>query len=66
MNLTFGGPDGRWQTAVNFMNPLGTKGNMTRSFARLLSDMWREGMPITPFEFRVCQKTICVCRVPVF
>jgi len=46
--------DGRWKNAVNFMNPLGTKGNIARSFAMLLHDMWHGDLPyITPMGFRV-------------
>ena len=48
------GVDGRWKNAVNYTNPLGTKGILARSFARLLHDMWHGELPyITPVEFRV-------------
>ncbi|KAG8866915.1 ubiquitin-specific protease doa4 [Serendipita sp. 405] len=49
--------DGRWQTAVNTINPLGSKGKFTEGYARLLVDMWRADMgALTPYPFR---KTVC-------
>jgi hypothetical protein len=48
-------PDGRWKSAVNMVNPLGTKGNIVRAFSSILHTLWHGEMPfITPFEFRVC------------
>lgn len=47
--------DGRWKSAVNMMNPLGTKGHLTQAFASILHDMWHEELPyLTPLQFRVC------------
>jgi len=51
----FSFPDGRWKSAVNMVNPLGTKGNIVRAFSGILHTLWHGEMPfITPFEFRVC------------
>jgi len=48
-------PDGRWKSAVNMVNPLGTRGNIVRAFSSILHTLWHGEMPyITPFEFRVC------------
>ncbi len=47
--------DGRWKSAVNMVNPLGTKGNLVHAFSMILHDLWHGEMPyITPFQFRVC------------
>lgn len=44
----------RWKNAINFMNPLGSKGRLTGAFAKLLHEMWGGDMPyLTPIEFRV-------------
>ena len=49
------GIDGRWKNAVNYVNPLGTKGKLTEAFASILHEMWHQETPIiTPFTFRVC------------
>jgi hypothetical protein len=46
--------DGRWKSAVNMVNPLGTKGNLVRAFSSILHDLWHGEMPyISPFQFRV-------------
>lgn len=46
--------DGRWRSAINYTNPLGTKGKLAHAFAKLLLDMWHgEHSYITPYEFRV-------------
>ncbi|KAJ6619943.1 hypothetical protein B0H10DRAFT_2024179 [Mycena sp. CBHHK59/15] len=48
---------GRWKHAVNTLNPLGSKGILSGSFARLVNSMWLGDMPyITPLEFR---KAVC-------
>ncbi|KAI0042737.1 cysteine proteinase [Auriscalpium vulgare] len=50
--------DGRWKSAVNMVNPLGTKGNLAFAFASILHEMWHEEMPyISPYPFR---KSICL------
>lgn len=47
--------DGRWKTAVNMMNPLGSKGHNAQNFATLVSEMWRhEYTYLSPLTFRVC------------
>ncbi|KAL0060484.1 ubiquitin-specific protease doa4 [Marasmius tenuissimus] len=49
--------EGRWKTAVNHVNPLGSKGRLTSSFAQLVHAMWGNELPyLTPTDFR---KTIC-------
>lgn len=46
--------EGRWKNAVNFTNPLGTKGKLTGAFAKLVHEMWGGDFPyLTPIEFRV-------------
>ncbi|KAI0259432.1 hypothetical protein BC834DRAFT_833549 [Gloeopeniophorella convolvens] len=50
--------DGRWKSAVNMVNPLGTKGNLVHAFSSILHEMWHGEMPyISPFPFRrsICQ-----------
>ncbi|EJC99956.1 cysteine proteinase [Fomitiporia mediterranea MF3/22] len=50
--------DGRWKSAVNFLNPLGTKGHLTAAFASILHDLWHQESPtITPLAFR---KSVCM------
>ena len=50
--------DGRWKSAVNYLNPLGTKGNLVYAFSSILHDLWHGEMPyISPFQFRV--RTTC-------
>ncbi|KAM6497275.1 ubiquitin carboxyl-terminal hydrolase 4 [Amanita muscaria] len=52
--------DGRWKTAINFMNPMGSKGKLAGAFAKLVQEMWMGDLPyLTPFEFR---KSICQLR----
>ncbi|KZW00043.1 UCH-domain-containing protein [Exidia glandulosa HHB12029] len=49
--------EGRWKTAVNMMNPLGTKGQLANAFATLLHEMWHGDLPYrSPYQFR---KTVC-------
>lgn len=51
--------DGRWKSAVNYLNPLGTKGNLVHAFSSILHDLWHGEMPyISPFQFRV--RTTCL------
>lgn len=46
--------DGRWKTAINYRNPLNSKGKLTGAFAKLLHDMWGGDLPyLTPIDFRV-------------
>jgi ubiquitin carboxyl-terminal hydrolase 8 len=48
-------PEHRWKNAINFTNPLGSKGRLTGAFATLLYQMWGQDLPyLTPIEFRVC------------
>ncbi|KAI0924296.1 hypothetical protein AcW2_005215 [Taiwanofungus camphoratus] len=50
--------DGRWKSAVNMVNPLGTKGNIAHAFANILRDMWQgELQCLSPMTFR---RSICV------
>lgn len=45
----------RWKSAINFMNQLGSKGQLTGAFAKLLHDMRGGDLPyLTPIDFRVC------------
>ncbi|KAF9454384.1 cysteine proteinase [Macrolepiota fuliginosa MF-IS2] len=51
----------RWKNAINFTNPLGSKGRLTGAFAKLLHEMWGGDLPyLTPIEFR---KSICQLRL---
>lgn len=46
--------DGSWKSAVNMINPLGSKGHLAQSFASMVSDMWRhEYTYLSPLTFRV-------------
>ncbi|GLB41634.1 putative peptidase C19 family protein [Lyophyllum shimeji] len=49
--------EGRWKTAINLINPLGSKGKLVTAFSQLLLRMWdsREAY-FSPHEFR---QTIC-------
>lgn len=48
------GVDGRWKTAVNMMNPLGTKGGLAQGFANILHELWHGEIPyLAPYSFRV-------------
>ncbi|KAA1470161.1 cysteine proteinase [Dentipellis sp. KUC8613] len=50
--------DGRWKSAVNMVNPLGTKGNLAHAFASILHEMWHGEMPyISPYPFR---RSLCI------
>ncbi|CAL1714070.1 unnamed protein product [Somion occarium] len=49
--------DGRWKSAVNMVNPMGTKGNLANAFASILRDMWQgEMQALSPVTFR---RSIC-------
>ncbi|KAI0628038.1 cysteine proteinase [Trametes polyzona] len=49
--------DGRWKSAVNMVNPMGTKGNLANAFANILRDMWQgENGTLSPVPFR---RSIC-------
>ncbi|RDX51268.1 cysteine proteinase [Lentinus brumalis] len=49
--------DGRWKSAVNMVNPIGTKGKLAESFAIILRDLWQgEGAALSPVHFR---RSIC-------
>ncbi|KAI0773259.1 cysteine proteinase [Trametes elegans] len=49
--------DGRWKSAVNMVNPMGTKGNLANAFANILRDMWQaENGTLSPVTFR---RSIC-------
>ncbi|KAJ3506378.1 hypothetical protein NLJ89_g6900 [Agrocybe chaxingu] len=49
--------EGRWKSAVNYTNPLGSKGKLTGAFATLLHQMWGGDLPyLTPIDFR---RSIC-------
>lgn len=46
--------DGRWKSAVNTMNPLGSKGFIAQAFSSIVRDMWRgEYTYLSPTNFRV-------------
>ena len=46
--------EGRWKNAINYTNPLGSKGKLTGAFAKLLHEMWGGDLPyLTPIDFRV-------------
>ncbi|KAF7309945.1 Ubiquitin carboxyl-terminal hydrolase 4 [Mycena indigotica] len=48
---------GRWRNAVNTVNPLGSKGLLSGSFASLIHAMWSGELPyIIPLDFR---KVVC-------
>ncbi|TFK71676.1 cysteine proteinase [Pluteus cervinus] len=45
--------EGRWKSAVNAVNPLGSKGRLTSGFAKLVHEMWGGDLPyLTPIDFR--------------
>jgi len=52
--------DGRWKSAVNMINPLGTKGKFTEAYARLLVDMWQAEGALVPIPFRVIRQIYCL------
>lgn len=46
--------EGRWKTAINFTNKLGSQGKLAGAFAKLLHEMWGEDLPfVSPTDFRV-------------
>lgn len=50
--------EGRWKTAINFTNKLGSQGKLAGAFAKLLHEMWGEDLPfVSPTDFRrsICQ-----------
>jgi len=48
--------EGRWKSGINYTNPLGSKGQLTGAFAKLLHEMWGGDLPyLTPIDFRVTQ-----------
>jgi ubiquitin carboxyl-terminal hydrolase 8 len=52
--------DARWKNAINYTNPLGSKGRLTHAFAKLLHEMWGEDLPyLTPHGFRVSRPNLC-------
>ncbi|ESK87571.1 ubiquitin-specific protease [Moniliophthora roreri MCA 2997] len=49
--------EGRWKSAINFTNTLGSKGKLTGAFAKLVHAMWANEIPHqTPHDFK---HTIC-------
>ncbi|KAF7356423.1 Ubiquitin carboxyl-terminal hydrolase 4 [Mycena venus] len=49
--------NGRWKTAVNTLNPMGSKGLLSGAFAQLVRTMWSGDLPyIIPIDFR---KAVC-------
>ncbi|KAJ6488088.1 ubiquitin carboxyl-terminal hydrolase 4 [Mycena vulgaris] len=49
--------NGRWKNAVNTLNPMGSKGLLSGSFAKLVHSMWSGDLPyIIPMDFR---KAVC-------
>ncbi|OBZ73629.1 Ubiquitin carboxyl-terminal hydrolase 8 [Grifola frondosa] len=50
--------DGRWKSAVNMVNPYGTKGNLAQAFANIIRDMWQgELQCLSPTTFR---RSLCM------
>jgi len=46
--------EGRWKSAINYTNQLGSKGRLAGSFAKLLHEMWGGDLPyVSPIDFRV-------------
>jgi ubiquitin carboxyl-terminal hydrolase 8 len=46
--------EGRWKTAINYTNKLGSQGRLAGAFAKLLHEMWGGDLPfISPTDFRV-------------
>jgi len=46
--------DGRWKSAVNAINPMGTQGRLASAFATILYEMSHSELPhLTPTTFRV-------------
>ncbi|KAG8900283.1 ubiquitin-specific protease doa4 [Tulasnella sp. 403] len=49
--------DGRWKSAVNIKNPMGSNGAVAEAFANMVHDMWLgESTYLSPYGFR---KSIC-------
>ncbi|TFK29579.1 cysteine proteinase [Coprinopsis marcescibilis] len=49
--------EGRWKTAINYTNKLGSQGKLVQAFAKLVYEMWGGDLPfLTPMDFR---KSIC-------
>ncbi|EAU90391.2 ubiquitin carboxyl-terminal hydrolase 4 [Coprinopsis cinerea okayama7 len=49
--------EGRWKTAINYTNSLGSQGRLVQAFAKLVHEMWGGDLPyLTPMDFR---KSIC-------
>ncbi|KAK7056503.1 ubiquitin-specific protease doa4 [Paramarasmius palmivorus] len=47
--------EGRWKNAINYTNPLGSKGKLTGAFAKLVYTMWANEIPHqTPHDFKHC------------
>ena len=56
--------EGRWKSAVNYTNPLGSKGKLAGAFAKLLHEMWGGDLPyLTPIDFRVGLRIFFLPRV---
>lgn len=52
--------EGRWKSGINYTNPLGSKGQLTGAFAKLLHEMWGGDLPyLTPIDFRVIKRFSC-------
>jgi ubiquitin C-terminal hydrolase len=46
--------DGSFKRAINTVNPLGTKGDLAKAFATLVSMLWAESYTfLSPVTFRV-------------
>jgi len=59
--------DGRWKTAINFTNKMGSQGKLVQAFAKLLHEMWGGDLPyLTPLDFRVrCSSSTGQCPLIV-
>ncbi|KAG8883887.1 ubiquitin-specific protease doa4 [Tulasnella sp. 331] len=45
--------DGRWKSAINMQNPLGTQGSVAFAFATIVHELWQGESPyLTPYGFR--------------
>ncbi|KAG9000772.1 ubiquitin-specific protease doa4 [Tulasnella sp. JGI-2019a] len=45
--------DGRWKSAINMQNPLGTQGSVAFAFATIVHELWQRESPyLTPYAFR--------------
>jgi ubiquitin carboxyl-terminal hydrolase 8 len=46
--------DGSFKRAINTSNPMGTKGDLAKAFATLVSMLWKESYTfLSPVTFRV-------------